>query len=318
MNLFGRRIKSIHLKLTLPLTVIWLISLLWSVNHHLGNERNRLDYLASGVRGVAEKAAAIIEPAAVSRISCDLLKDSSPADSCKASISADGKSCNLAAPCNFRYGGASARIADALREALSDLNYLPYFSELYKKLVLKREGEEHLFQFRVELQRQETGGNFIQVGAIREPPSENMGAFGLPVAQYARVPGALAQARAAWASGEPAEWITRQNYQVFWPIRGEQGASALLVIEVEREQRGIFQTTGLVLLLSIWFIGVTLVAAATTAIVGAIWLFNALTIWGVGAILVVLALLIWYRINGGFGSMGGRGGHGGRGGSRAA
>ena len=308
MNLFGRRIKSIHLRLTLPLTVIWLISLTWSVNHHLGNERNRLDFLASGVRGVAEKTAAMIEPASVSRISCEFLTDSMPANNCTVSITADGKSCNLAAPCNFRYGGESARIAEALREALSDLNYLPYFSELYKKLVLKRAGEKHLFEFRVELQRQETGGNFIQVGAIREPPTENMGAFGLPVAQYARVPGALAQAQAAWASGEPAEWITRQNYQLLWPLRGAQGTSALLAIEVEREQRGILPTIGLVLLLSVWFIGVTLVAAATTVMVGTIWLFNALTIWGVGAILVVLALLIWYRINGGFGSMGGRGG----------
>ena len=100
---------------------------------------------------------------------------------------------------------------------------------------------------------------------------------------------------------------------MFWPVRGAQGTKALLAIEVEREQHNIFYTIGLVMMLSFWFIGVAVVTVATTGFVGAIWLFNTLTIWGVGLVLVVLALvvvllLIWYRRNGGFGARGRRGG----------
>ena len=321
MNILGLPIKRFHLKFTLPLLAVWTIALIWSLHHHLGNERYRLGFLASGVRGVAELNAAMIDPVVVSRINCETVNGGGAA--CGGSAISDGAagtaSCDLSDPCVYRHSAESRRINSVLRETLSDLRYLPYFSELYKQRVLRR--EDRVFAFRVEVQRLLADGGFIQVGAIHASSTEAIGTFGVPVARYAEAPGAMARARAAWQGGEPTEWITGATYQLFWPIAVEQRTVALLTLAVERERHSVFYTVGLVFILSFWFIGIAVAAVATSAVVGLIWLFNTLTIWGVGLILAVVVLIFWVRRQGGFGSARGRGGHDstrGRGGHNAA
>lgn len=317
----GRRIKPIHLKVTLPLLAVWLVALIWAAHHHLGNEHYRLGYLAGGVRGVAERNAAMIDPVAVGRINCETLGDQDGA----------GGAC----PGGFNTGAEGQRLRADLQEALKDLQHLPYFSELYKTRVLGQAGEGRVFEFRVEVQRRISNGGFILVDAVHVSQGEGprvggSGLLGAPVAQAALTPGALSQATEAWELGQPTEWITGETYQVFWPIKGARGTGvhgteslgteslgteslgtvALLALQVERERHSAFYIVGLVLMLSIWFIGVAVATAATTAFVGLIWLFNFLTIWGVGLMLVMLVLLIWYRKHAAYGPTRGRKGHG--------
>ena len=145
MKLFGYRVKTIYLKIALPLFAVWVVALVWSANHHFGNQRYRLNYLAKGVRGVADRNAAMIDPAELARIA----------------------------------GNAeTGRLRFVLGEALKDLQYLPYFSELYKERVMGRRGEEQVFEFRVEVQRRLPDGRFVQVGA--DPPSAGGRLVGVP------------------------------------------------------------------------------------------------------------------------------------------
>ena len=303
-----------HFKVALPLLTVWIIALIWSAHHHISNQNNRLRYLAKGVQGVAERNAAMLNPAALARISCATRKPAgSGGEPCGREWIAGVMSCDFSAPCGYRFGAESRRVGEVLGETLKDLRYLPYFSELYKERVLKRSAGEQVFSFRVEVQRRLETGGFIQIAALRVPPGREARDFGAPVAQYADSPGALARAAEAWRIGESTEWVTPANYQVFWPIRGIAGTTgtvgtagtvALLTIEVEREQLSALYSVGLVVMLSFWFIGIAAVTAATSAAVGFIWLFNVLTIWGVGLIAVVLILLFigWRR---GFRSVGG-------------
>lgn len=332
MNILGRRIKPVHLKFTLPLLAIWLAALIWAVHHHTSNERYRLGYLAEGVRGVAERNAAIIDPVAVGRISCETLADQDGAEgACPDGATIGAESCELSSPCGFRYGVEGHRLRADLQEALNDLRHLPYFSEMYRTRVLGRAGEGRQFEFRVEVQRRISNGGFTLVDALYVPQGEGSGVLGAPVAQVALRPGALAQATVAWERGQPTEWITRETYQVFLPIIGARGTGkgvhgteslgteslgteslgtvALLALQVERERHSALYVVGLVLMLSFWFIGVGVVTVATTAFVGMIWLFNFLTIWGVGLMLAVLVLLIWYRKRAAYGPTRGRNGH---------
>lgn len=302
----GLSIKPIHLKLTLPLLAVWLIALLWSAHHNISNERNRLAFLAKGVRRVAEQNAAMIDPVAVARMNCAIpqgYRSSEPSCPIRAYTPAGVGICDFSAQCGWRHGTEGRRVGEVLRDALQDLRYLPYFTELYKERVLGPGGKDRVFTFRVEVQRRDVNGSFVQVGAIHVPSRENIGLFGMPVARYVQGAAELAQATGAWERGEPTEWITEANYQLFWPIKGERGTAALLALQVERERHSGLYTVGLVLMLSFWFIGIALFTAATSVLAGAAWLFNTLTIWGMGLILVVLVLLIWYRRHGGFGAI---------------
>ena len=262
MKLFGTRVKPIYLRIALPLFAVWIVALVWSANHHLGNQRYRLNYLAKGVRGVAHRNAAMIDPAELARIA----------------------------------GSAeSGRVRFVLGEALKDLQYLPYFSEVYKERVMGRGSEEQVFEFRLEVQRRLPDGRFVQVGALTVPGDARDDAFGGPVALYAESAGALGQALTAWETGEAAEWITPENYQVFWPIKDSAATAGLLTLRVEREVHGTLYTVGFIGLLSFWFIGLAIVTAASSVVVAAIWIFNTLTIWGVGLLVAVVILLFRFR-----------------------
>ncbi len=262
MKLFGYRVKPITLKIVLPLFAVWVVALVWSANHHIGNQRYRLNYLAKGVRGVADRYAAMIDPAELARVA----------------------------------GGAeSGRLRFVLGEAMQDLQYLPYFSELYKERVMGRRGEEQVFDFRVEVQRRLPDGRFVQVGALTVPRDARDDASGAPVALYAESAGALAQAVTAWETGEAAEWITPGNYQLFWPIKGSGATVGLLTLRVEREVRGTLYAVGLIAVLSFWFIGLAIMTALSSVAVAAIWIFNMLTIWGVALLVAVAILLFRFR-----------------------
>ncbi|MCZ6558571.1 MAG: hypothetical protein O7A69_12480 [SAR324 cluster bacterium] len=295
MKIFAVRIRPIHFKITIPLLAIWVVSLAWSANHHIENQRYRLSYLAKGVQQIARRNAALINAAEAGRITCESVQGQSGQD-CGARDPRTGLvACQFSGDCAYRFGTERARLQAALVETVKDLQYLPYFSELYRERVLAREKQDKEFSFRIEVQRVLPGGRFALVDGLAVP-SGGAYKFGQPVPLYAAAPAARARAREAWEFGKMTEFVTEAHYQLFWPLEHEGKIQALLTIQVEREQQSTEYAVGLVIMLSLWFIVLTLITAVSSMIYGAIWLVNLVPLWVTVLLLLgVFAALVYFR-----------------------